>query len=65
MKRASYRDAVDWVAQMDSAGDNDADKPEVVAELVSCGLVAAIFGVEQIRVGTDVVRRRAKLAKEG
>lgn len=63
MKRATYRDAIDWVAQNDSSGDPDANDPEAVAFLVSSVLVADIFGVDVARVGRDVVRRRAILAK--
>lgn len=61
MKRASYREAIDWVAQMDSAGDDDALDPEVVGNLITAILVADIFGVESERVGKDVVRRRMVL----
>lgn len=61
MKRASYRDAIDWIAQMDSGADDDADNPEVVKNLVSSVLVASIFAVEPIKVGNDVVKRRAAL----
>ena len=61
MKRASYRDAIDWIAQNDSAGDDDAYEPERVRELVSSVLVADIFGVESERVGRDVVKRREYL----
>lgn len=62
MKRASYRDAIDWVAQNDSAGDEGNLHPETVSELVSSHLVADIFGVEYIKVGRDVVLRRLALA---
>jgi len=63
MKRASYRDAIDWIAQNDSAGDDGHDDPEIVATLVSSVLVADIFDVPTERVGRDVVRRRSVLAK--
>lgn len=56
MKRASYRDAIDWVAQNDCPGD-DGDP----AELVSACLVADIFGVSREKVGADVARLRKKL----
>lgn len=61
MKRASYRHAIDWIAQMDSAGDDGADDPKTVSELVSAQLVAEIFGVGDERVGHDVVMRRRAL----
>ena len=63
MNRASYRAAVEWIAVNDSAGDDDAHDPAIVAELVSSALVADIFGIDTERVGRDVVRCRAKLAK--
>jgi hypothetical protein len=64
MRRASYRNAVDFIAQNDEAGiGDDAYDPERVAELVTSILVADIFGVEAERVGRDVVRRREQLDK--
>lgn len=63
MKRASYRDAIDWVAQNDSGGNSDALEPEAVSGLTSSCLVADIFDVSKERVGADVVRRRLALAK--
>lgn len=64
MKRASYRAAVDWIAQNDSAGDDDALDIKSVSCLVSSLLVADLFDVGTDRVGRDVVRRRRKLARE-
>lgn len=64
MRRASYRHAIDWIAQNDSAGDSDAMDPAAVGYLVSSVLVADIFDVECERVGRDVVRRRAVIAEE-
>lgn len=61
MKRASYRDAIDWIAQNDSVTDEGCDEGGTVSELVSSQLVADIFGVEAMRVGADVVDRRKKL----
>ena len=61
MKRASYRDAIDWIAQNDSAGDDDAGDPEVAGHLVSSVLIADIFDVSTERVGRDVVRKRVQL----
>ena len=64
MKRASYRDAIDWIAQNDSAGDSDALDPEAAMYLVSSVLVADIFDVPSERVGRDVVRRRQQLKEQ-
>lgn len=61
MKRASYREAIDWIAQMDSCADPDALEPEIVQDLITSALVATIFDVESIKVGNDVVRRRQVL----
>lgn len=58
MKRASYRHAIEWIAQMDSAADDTAHDPQVVSELVTSLLVADIFDVEPLKVGADVVRER-------
>lgn len=61
MKRASYREAVEWVAHNDSAGEDSAGDPEEVQYLVSALLVADIFDVPPLRVGTDIVRKRRQL----
>ena len=62
MQRASYRAAIRWIAENDSAGDDDANDPVVVAELITSVLVADLFGVTAERVGVDVVRVRAQEA---
>jgi hypothetical protein len=63
MKRASYRDAIAWVALMDSAGDDDALNEETAGGLITAALVADIFDVDSAKVGKDVVRvRRAENA---
>lgn len=65
VKRASYRNAIDFIAQNDSVADDDADDPDVVGYLVSSVLVSEIFGVSPEKVGRDVVRRRMALWKAG
>lgn len=60
MKRASYKDAIAWIAENDSAGDIDALTPDTVHMLVSAVLVADIFGVDPDKIGKDVVRYRIK-----
>lgn len=57
MKRASYRDAIDFIALNDEAAERD---PELVAGFVTVVLVASIFGVEPERVAKDVVRYRER-----
>lgn len=61
MKRASYRDAVDFVALNDEPSELD---EEVVSGLASVVLVASIFDVETERVARDVVRLRKRIVKE-
>ena len=63
MKRASYRNAVEWIALMDSAADNDALDPLTVSELVTVGLVADIFDVDPHKIGADIVRYRKREKK--
>lgn len=60
MKRASYREAIQWIALNDSAADDDALDPIKVGELVSSVLVADIFDVPSEKVGADVVRERRR-----
>lgn len=60
MKRASYREAIAWIALNDSAGDSDAVELEAATHLITSALVADIFAVDQHRVGKDVVRYRKR-----
>jgi hypothetical protein len=57
LKRASYRDAVSWIALNDEPGDRD---PETVAEIISVVLTAELFGAAPERVATDIIRYRTK-----
>lgn len=58
MKRASYRAAIEWIAQNDSAGDQLSQ--EDCGALVTAVMVADLFQVDSERVGRDVYRQRAK-----
>lgn len=60
MKRASYRDAIDFIAYNDGPGDADALDAEIVGGLTTSVLVGQIFGVYADKVGRDVVRYRRK-----
>ena len=60
VKRASYKAAIAWVAENDSAADADSLDPVAVSELITAQLVADIFGVPDEKVGRDVVRYRKK-----
>lgn len=56
MKRASYREACQWIALNDSAGDDDDD----VQGFVTTALIADLFGVSDEKVAADVIRLRKK-----
>jgi hypothetical protein len=58
MKRASYREAVEWIALNDSAGDDD--PPEILSGLVTVCLIADLFGESTERVARDVIRVRRR-----
>lgn len=62
MKRASYRAAVAWIAANDEAGSDD--RLEAVSSYVTTLLIADIFGVDEARVGADVLRIRDRQARE-
>lgn len=65
MKRASYREAIAWIAANDSPADDNALDPVEAGSLVSAILVANIFDVDSDRVGRDIVRQREKLIATG
>jgi len=60
MKRASYREAVRWIAGNDN--DGNGDDLTTVSEYISTALVADVFGTDVDRVAADVMRERAKVA---
>lgn len=60
LKRASYRDAIDFIAQNDEPAEQD---EEMVSCLTTVVLVASIFGTDTDRVARDVVRLRKKLVE--
>jgi len=57
-RRASYRYAVAWIAENDSAADSDSLDPVAVSELITAQLVADLFNVPAEKVGRDIVRYR-------
>jgi hypothetical protein len=56
--RPSYRDAVDWIALNDNAGNGDNEA--AVSWYISTILVADIFGRSPEEVGRDIMRVRAR-----
>lgn len=63
MRRASYREAIAWIASNDGDGDDCRLDEREVGYLVTSCLVADVFGVPNERVGRDVVRERVKADK--
>lgn len=61
MKRASYRNGIDFIACNDEPGEMD---PDAIKGMPSVFLLAELFGVTQEKVAADVVRLRKKLAKK-
>jgi len=55
MKRASYRDAIDYIAHNDDPAETD---EHAVAGTVTVQLVAEIFGVSAAAVAAAVVKIR-------
>lgn len=62
MKRASYREAVRWIADNDE--DGGSAEVQDVAIYVTVMLIADIFGVDNTKVAADVLRERAKRERE-
>ena len=60
MKRASYREAINWLASYD---DNEWLKDTSPIMSVSAALVSDIFGVDEARVMADIRRMKAMLAR--
>lgn len=63
MRRASYREGVEWIAMNDNVGDDGPGEPDAernVAGYISTGLLAALFDVEPARVARDVMRIRRR-----
>ena len=55
MKRASYREAIDWLVSYD---DNDWVKDTNPIISVSAALISDLFDVEEARVISDIRKKR-------
>jgi hypothetical protein len=62
MKRASYREAIAWIALNESPADG-ADQ-DAIASYMTTHLVADMFGTSDSRVAEDVARARMRHAKQ-
>lgn len=58
MKRPGYREAIAWIAENDSAGDDD--PLDVLDGLVTVCLVADLFRLDNKKVAADVFQYRQK-----
>lgn len=58
LKRASYREAVYWIAGNDNAGNGDNETQ--VSEYITTSLIADLFGTTVERVARDIMRCRDK-----
>lgn len=62
-KVPGYREAVAWVALNDNAGDREAYDVQSLHGYVTVGMVADLFGRDQLKVAYDVVKYRIALNK--
>lgn len=61
MKRASYKEAIAWIALNDSAADGEAPLDvSITTYYLTSLLVADIFSVPEEKVGRDIVSFRKK-----
>jgi hypothetical protein len=63
-RKASYEDAVMWIAHNDDPGDREALNEDSVSDLTTVRLVADIFQRDSLQVGRDVVKERQKARDE-
>jgi hypothetical protein len=63
LKRASYRDAIDFIAYNDEPGADEALEINGVYGMATVLLISEIFGVPQKKVAQDVVKLRIKHPK--
>lgn len=60
MKRASYKNAINFIAFNDGWGDKLALDPNYVRGFVSVILISKIFDIKPEKVALDVVKLRLK-----
>lgn len=63
-KRASYREAIEWIALNDGAGDPGWLDEESVSNQVTVCLIADLFDKKQEEIGKAVVTYRKKHSEE-
>lgn len=62
MKRASYREGVEWIALNDDVEERDQER---LTGYISVALLADIFCVEREKVARDVARKRSQIFIQG
>lgn len=63
MIRASYRNGIDFIAQMEDCDLNTVHGPNGLVGTATVFLMAELFGVSQEHVAEDVIRRRKQVEK--
>lgn len=61
MKRASYREGVEWIALNDEPMDLD---PKSISWYISVCLLSDLFKVSNIKVATDILKIRIRESKK-
>lgn len=62
--RASYANAIDWIARNDDPGSKDAFNPAALQGMITVLLVADIWRSDAARVAGHVVARRHQIFAE-
>lgn len=62
MKRASYKEGIEWIACNDNDGAPEPYDVEDISGYISVGLLAVLFDTEPDAVARDVVKFRKKHA---
>lgn len=63
MKRASYRQGVEYIALNDNDGGSDRLEVDSIAGYISTVLLADLFDVLPERVARDIIRYRLKYSR--
>ena len=60
MATASYKHGVQWIANNDSAGNDDALDVTAVSELITTALLADLFDKDPIDVAKSIINYRLR-----
>ena len=59
VKRASYKNGVAWIAEMDESAEMD---PHIMSGVPSVILLAELFGKDPLEVAKAIIRKRTETA---